>query len=245
MLIYLGVSVRDSFAAVKLLQWIAHFNDDLSKHKLVLTCAKDVDCNNVLLHSPFQNTEVFHLLDSDESGWPMSPNFMFKRSARRVKNNEKEPFLWLEPDSIPIKAGWIDKIQFEYQENGKLWMGDRCEALPEVKEYMSGIGVYHQDAFNMLPLTTCERAPWDIVSHDAMSGNIHFCQTIQHVWKDSIGRVPTWKDKLCNVELREGAYLFHRCKDGSIYDFLTNNTGAINVGKRRRARRRHVKNLQT
>jgi hypothetical protein len=62
---------------------------------------------------------------------------LFKTAVSRIADNYKEPWLWLEPDCVPLKPDWREQLSAFYdsqprkcagahltvKESGKLWLG--------------------------------------------------------------------------------------------------------------------------
>lgn len=71
-------------------------------------------------------------------------NLLFRRTARQIAATNAGPFLWLNPDAIPIRKGWLDAIEAAYRmlPKGKTFLGHHLQgAIP----FMGQIGVYPQD----------------------------------------------------------------------------------------------------
>src|ERR1019366_3559924 len=50
------------------------------------------------------------------------------------------PFFWLEPDSIPLKAGWLARMEEEYKQAGKPYMLSSDSYPPH--DMVGGVGIY-------------------------------------------------------------------------------------------------------
>lgn len=71
-------------------------------------------------------------------------NLLFRRAARQIAHTQAGPFLWMNPDAIPIRKGWLDAIEAAYRmlPRGKVFLGHHLQGtIP----FMSQIGVYPQD----------------------------------------------------------------------------------------------------
>lgn len=49
-------------------------------------------------------------------------NRLFREAATHIAKHFKEPFVWLEPDSIPTCADWLEQLSEAYHEQPKLYM---------------------------------------------------------------------------------------------------------------------------
>lgn len=51
----------------------------------------------------------------------------FEDAAKIIAVNYKSPWLWLEPDCVPLKQGWMDDISKAYDNQPKKFMGAYCK----------------------------------------------------------------------------------------------------------------------
>ena len=78
--------------------------------------------------SNFKST-THHVFEEDgRAGWPAGPNHYWVETvnflAEEYEGDRDQPWLWLEMDMTPIKRGWLDKLQHEYDSCGKPFMGN-------------------------------------------------------------------------------------------------------------------------
>ena len=61
---------------------------------------------------------VIKIIQNDEkvTSYPERNNHALQQAFNAMGD---EPFIWLEPDSIPLKAGWIAAIEAKYNKLGK------------------------------------------------------------------------------------------------------------------------------
>lgn len=163
-------------------------------------------------------------------------NLMFRRSAKHIefhgntikqkaiahnqanpKNRREipnpEPWLWLEPDAIPLHPDWLEVLDAAYRNCGKKFMGARV-VMPPIPEHMSGIAVYPWNAGDIAPLlVTCDLAAFDVNSADEVLPKMAETNLIQHEWRPS----EEWADL---SRLRPGAVIYHQNKTGSLIDAM-------------------------
>lgn len=87
------------------------------------------------------------------------------------------PFFWLEPDSIPLTPGWLDKLSKEYYDSGKDFMLSSDSHPPD--DEVGGIGVYGPTTHWLLP-KIFRKAGWDLWMLQNIKPLIHFTPLIQH-----------------------------------------------------------------
>jgi FkbM family methyltransferase len=159
---------------------------------------------------------------SDINGWPEGANCFFRITACRLETKPNtQYFMWMEPDAIPLRKGWLDMLEAEYKRGGKPFMGDRVQ-VGDIPLHMSGIGIYP------LPLHAyageAYRAAdiaWDMAGKDQIVPKAHFTRLIEHAWKHPKF---TMLSEL-ETQIRPEAILFHSSKDGSLIDLLKGKKG--------------------
>lgn len=75
------------------------------------------------------------------SGWPARENALISNLARRIYYKERTPWLRMEPDSVPLKVGWLDEIEEEYKAKGRPIL---CGITPHPKR-VCGVSVFAPD----------------------------------------------------------------------------------------------------
>lgn len=133
---------------------------------------------------------------------------------RTVANKMKgKPFMWLEPDSVPLKAGWLQVLEDEYNRLGKPYLlSSDCHPPHDLA---GGIGIYGPDTYWQIP-SKFEKRGWDTWMLKHLGPEL-VAQTplIQHSYGvyDQQGfatprRFFTGSDRLS--EVRDDAVIYHR-----------------------------------
>lgn len=154
-----------------------------------------------------------------ERGWPISCNKAFETMAWAAYQKYKQPFLWMEPDAVPLKQGWLNDIESEYRANGRPFMGDFVAiagVMPNGVDHMSGIAVYHHDLPRLAPsIFNNEQLAWDIASAKNVIRQMHKTNLIHHDW------IPTkqWRrDVVTSDCVKAGAVIYHPDKKGVLFN---------------------------
>lgn len=179
------------------------------------------------LKEAFLMMDVLIVSDNVEQKWPFAPNHMFQRFNKDYIQNREEPYLWMEPDAIPLTKEWLNTIELEFKACRKPFMGDYVNVVvdgKQVPEHMSGVAVYRQIDFNAPSYITASNIAWDVVAARDILPKFHATKLIQHEW-----RPETFKDKAALSRIRKGAVIYHQNKDGSLIDILSD--GAIEVSQ--------------
>lgn len=80
------------------------------------------------------------------TGKPERINNIFKASARIVQSSFRWPWLWVEPDCVPVSGTWIDSIANAYASQPKRYMGNFLQSKTR-GVCLSRISVYPCDAY--------------------------------------------------------------------------------------------------
>lgn len=134
--------------------------------------------------------------------------------------DQKTPWLFLEPDCCPLRAGWLDAIAAEYKAAGKPFTGARVE-VADVPLHMSGNAVYPVDMFAHAGLALIANdIAWDVAAASQIVPQAHFTKLIEHAWKH-----PTFESwEQVEREVSKEAVVYHASKDGSLIRLLRERT---------------------
>lgn len=227
MIVVLPYCSKDLGLAIKLLDWIGTLDGGNKNPEVLLVSSQPVKPNEdeMVIASAkkgFNSVLMVKQPVADERGWPQSANALFRLAAEAMKQ-QRQPWLWLEPDATPTKAGWFRALDQEYARAKKPFMGAfHHRPIP----HLNGVAVYPYDIWRVAPaMIRMNPQAFDCVSpHDcqAILKQSHVTPLIQHEWSphgfelDSPARR---FDKRLDG-LRPDALIYHRCKDGSLIDCL-------------------------
>lgn len=161
--------------------------------------------------------------------WPRGANAMWLATIKDMES----PFLWLEPDSVPLCPGWLDTINEAYWKCGLPFMGSINEEGN--KRHLSGVAVYpgnmedHYHDFNI------GDGAFDMWHQDKILPNVFNSRLIFNFWGQH-GFSPTFRETLSKEDplntltprvIPPESVLFHRCKDSSLTGILRNRRKVI------------------
>jgi hypothetical protein len=181
----------------------------------------------------FRSTSVV-ATEGSIQGWPNGPNEMWLKAADFCRE-QNQPFLWLEPDAVPMCPGWLDKIHAAY-EAGK-FMGHVYQPMdPKFPvNVLSAIAVYPPNAKDLVEpfIGNFPSQAWDISSIPATSAHWLHTDLIHHFWgrKDLPPTFEEKRDELSKENTRilsdipAQAVLYHRVKDPSLIGLLRRKLG--------------------
>jgi len=194
-------------------------------HEIVIAPIRGVTTEDIEmpLSNCFRKVHVLPCTHS-ERGWPVSCNRAFQAIAWHAILNTRQPFLFMEPDAIPLCEGWIDKIEAEYRQCQRPFMGDFVELskseIPGGIDHMSGIAVYDCNLSITAPrLFNCSNGvdeyAWDVWAASDIVPKMHKTKLIQHDWRGTGDKPHQWRKN--NVDpsfVNDGAVVYHPDKRG-------------------------------
>jgi hypothetical protein len=150
------------------------------RHKATLCCTKDTFGSSSLiqeLKKSFPEVDQLFVQDGFD-GWPLGPNQMFADVAAAMYPTNA-PFYFWEPDCVPIKVGWVDDLDAEYNKKvgilGHLYEGGMASNGKNIYKMIVGSAVYPPNFLDFCPsaqsLSTYNLAyresgnvpePWDV-----------------------------------------------------------------------------------
>jgi len=238
-------------------------------HKLLLVGSPGVSPEGVIepLRRVFGEAAFIERNACAREGWPQSCNESFQAAfwfnqngGKDVSNGKvypawKEPFLWMEPDAIPLHTSWIDMIESEYRQCGKPFMGDLIKIqglVPNGADHMSGIAVYpeaiHKLAPRCLLTNVFDRATgrprdyaWDICGAEQILPKMARTSLIQH---DFVVTGGEWRREVVTAEcVRSGAVVYHPDKAGVLMQQISGKAAKTSTPKKKGGRPKGSKNV--
>jgi hypothetical protein len=179
------------------------------------------EVNNLVSYiKDLDGTEVIVIPAIDETDeYPARNNYAFHQAAQTMYGS---PFFWLEPDSIPLRAGWLDEIEKQYIYSCKQFMLSSDKNAPY--DIIGGIGVYGPRTKEIIPKDICGDLAghgWDMWMLQNVSNMIFWSPLIQHSYGiyDKCGRAEPHKFPRDRSLIRTEAVIFHRDKYQDIVEY--------------------------
>lgn len=239
MLVVIPFFSGDKHQAVKLAEWIAELGG-VENHSAMMMVAQDTDERGIYepLKKAFGKVTVYRMT-RNALGWPDGPNLMFSQWGYLMAGVAKpEPWFWMEPDMVPLSSDWLDKIDAEYKQAKKPFMGERID-FPSIKVHLTGCSVYPPKITDYFPdgrfmlVEDCHDA-FDLFLAESILPNAHFTKLIHHERLVGFGKKipPSFATQESLALLREGAVLFHPSKDGDLIDRLREKRDGVSATRR-------------
>lgn len=231
MIVVIPFCTADASAALTLLEFIGQLGR-CPEHDVLLvadaavnwaTCVDMIStANQIFRHASIISTET------SVTGTPAGANSLWLTAARHCKT-AGTPFLWLEPDAIPLKRGWLVSID-KMRGSGYFGHVYHCDLEGLPTQLLSGVAVYPADAVDIIEpcIGTWPMQAWDVSSAEAVLRHTTPTKLIQHVWGER-GLPPTFvevkgpnspRNAFTLADISQEAVIFHRNKDGTLIDLL-------------------------
>ena len=228
----------DIFLLFNLLKWI-HQLGDCHGHRAIIVADAGLDWDYCVQAITLAEQSFDHaqLVTNPEpvAGWIPGSNSLFRAAATYCQTQRIPRWLWLEPDAVPLKPGWLDALDKAATENQARYLACvyLCGQGNLPQTMMSGIAVYPANTLDDLPPGN-DREAFDVqLSRNVTEHAGKHTPLIQNFW-GQLGLPPTFrltkrpadpKHFFTLDKLSPDAVLFHRSKDGTLIDLLRKNLG--------------------
>lgn len=161
-LVVLPFSANDGVLAEHLCDFIHLVNKRQQEGHCLLVCAGDVHDEmrtkvELAAKVAFAGVELIQAPKIVDPNKNVHINRMFKTAAEHVISTYRTPFLWLEPDCVPMKHGWLETIVDSHYEQAKRYSGPWQKVnTADGVIFLSRVAVYPPDTMRELsaPLAT-------------------------------------------------------------------------------------------
>jgi hypothetical protein len=219
----------DADLALANMQWMAELQEHYD-HTMILAIDEQSRLVNEILNIArytFAEVVIFKYPIPPVPGHPQAANWAFRHVAMYMQERGN-PWLWMEPDMIPLKRGWLDILQDEYDQCGTDCMGSVIHEMAHV----NGTAIYPYNIASTCPnLMNMPDGHWafdTIIKDEIMHRTYDAGHLMCHVWamQGNIllpygsGTIPTFPNKMSMRNIPPGACTLHRCKDTSLIERL-------------------------
>lgn len=248
MILVIPFCIKDCRSALKNIEWTHELDGKLDFDVLL---SYDTDVPEYMIRQIDEAASkafrtVIHFCYNEWKGrpnWPNPQNYAFQCLCWEIINKHQRPFLFWEPDAIPIREKWADDIWRDYQGCGKKFMGHIVHgAIHPTSLHLNGVAVYPPNLheFSTAIMIPPEGVAWDVAgSYDGVVQNSRHSPLIMNVWEVDEENNPVTYGGVCPTFKKQSdvddlvdfdASLFHRNKDMSLIDKL----------RERRVAKKHV-----
>jgi len=162
LLVVIPFSANDGVLAEHLCDFIHLVNKRQQEGHCLLVCAGDVHDEmkakvELAAKVAFEGVELITVPKMTDPNKNLHINNMFKTAAGHVIGTYRTPFLWLEPDCVPVKHGWLEAVAESHFNQAKRYSGPWQKLMTaEPVIFLNRIAVYPPDCLRELtaPLGT-------------------------------------------------------------------------------------------
>lgn len=211
----------DLVQMANLLRWMAELGR--VKANAVLCCPQgldeaEADHIEALAGEVFEHAETIRTaFDLPREGWPIGCNWSFMHLAEQC-HRARVDFMLIEPDCVPLRAGWYEALVEEYRESGLPYMGTLEPEGAQHPPHVPGNAIYHWETWKQYDPETIWKA-WDIAMAGYILPRAHITDLIHQDWGTKDGP-PKFKSLEDLGRIPKSAVLFHRNKDGALIQLL-------------------------
>jgi hypothetical protein len=188
------------------------------------------------------STTGFHIFEHDNDlGWPTACNYYWQQTCYHLSSNIARGWMWFELDCTPLKDGWLDTIDAEYDNTTESFMGvyektykgfnGVLQPEEEAGFHMAACGVYQYDIVNLVPTLSATHdtaRPWWEFNQWYIIKDLFNTNLIQNNWRTLNYRINDKTEIICdsdanwawdmhyNNPVSSEAVVLHGCKDGSL-----------------------------
>jgi hypothetical protein len=212
--VVLPFCVKDEALMMGMLQWMAqlsgtlprtcvlHYDDTVADDSAIREAASK--CFQTVLTSRYKAPKKPFV------GWPSACNYAFQRACMFSWSHLPGPWLWCEPDCVPVKRDWLYRIESEYRAGGKPFMGSVIADSKEHKfGHVNGTAVYPKRAATLIPnAIASHKLAFDYAMRDEM---IHLAHDAKRIMMHAEGK--TFDAPALDTLMASETVLFHPSKD--------------------------------
>ena len=230
MTVVLAFSSGDADQALALLEFIGQLGGCQEYNCLIVVdaavdWAKAVDALT-LANRAFRSAAIIPT-DKPITGWPDGANALWRVAAKHCKEKVSD-WLWIEPDAIPLKRGWL--ISIDKMRKGSRYFGQLYMYREQAMKVMSGIAVYPPYAIDLIGpcIEAHPNKAWDVSSAEAVIPLATHTKLIHHFYGEK-DLAPTFVENRTSEtprnaftldQIPDEAVIYHRNKDGTLMELL-------------------------
>lgn len=165
-------------------------------------------------------------------GWIPGSNSLF-REAAQFAQDQGSSFLFLEPDAVPLVPEWTTLVEAERDKAPGKFIGSLVHHANPTwpNPYLEGVAVYPHNAWRRMESCFRMDVSWTRACAPAVVPEAINSPLFQHLWGET-GNPPVFAERnvpgtnvYCLEQLKQGAAIFHRNKDGSLIRLLRQRRG--------------------
>lgn len=220
LLIAIPFCADDAWRAELLCDWIYQLNGKRADGCCLLAPAADVHGElktkvRLAAELAFVGVDTFNVQPSGAANKTDHINNLFRQVAAHISGSCRVPFLWLEPDCVPIRKSWVKALADAYNNQPKRYMGAhlglQVKDSAERHVVLARTSIYPADAIRDLDGYCQSNVPFERLAANTVVPRSSKTKLIQQLAYTS----ETPLDKI-----RDDAVLLHHDKTGALIEAL-------------------------
>jgi len=152
MLVVLGLTAGESGMAEKLCDWMSLLSGKLENRHILICSDANVHeevrvKTRISAESAFETVDTFLADPISSDSEIVRMNHLFKGVSSHILNNYKSPWIWIEPDCVPIVSNWVDALETAYESQCKRFLGSHMKFIGTENVSLSKVAVYPVGAY--------------------------------------------------------------------------------------------------
>lgn len=214
LLIVIPTHAGDAPLAERLLDWIFELHGRQPRGHGLVVCASDVhpEMQKKLEISATLAFETFTVVQAKASERVRNVerlNDLWLFVAGHMAEAYRAPWLWLEPDCVPVREDWVERLSDAYYDQPKRYVGPHLKIKEQV--FLSKVAMYPVGALNDLKKACAESVPFWVAGSSVTLPKSTKTRIIQHgvfVLENGLGQI------------RPETVLYHSDKTQMMIEFL-------------------------
>lgn len=190
LLIVLAVSANDGPLAERLLDFIHKLNGKKQVGHLLIVANSDLHAElrtriRITAELAFESvTETIAPAVAKENAHHKvrQMNNLFRHAAQTVQTHFRWPWFWLEPDCVPVKTDWLERLASAYESQPKKYVG----LVSGEKPFMARCGVYYPAASYEVDKLCLTDVPFPVATADKVVPSATRSDLIQYLKIESV-----------------------------------------------------------
>ena len=221
LLMVLPYCASDAPQAERLCDWCFELNGRRASGNILLVAASDVHEEmrvkvKLAAEVAFETVDVLVAQPIADAMKTVKINRTFQQGAEAVAKHFQWPFLWLEPDCVPLKYGWLGDIGKAYEHQPKRYLAPHLK-LDSASEtvFMGRVGVYPNSVAGEIGQFTANTINFERAGGETLLARSTKTRLIQMTTYESVSKI------------REDALLLHSDKTGDLISFLSKDLNGV------------------
>jgi hypothetical protein len=220
LLIVIPLTTDDAWRAEALCDWIYQVGGKRAEGHCLLAPSSDVHGElktkvRLAAEMAFVGVETFDVQPCGGESKADRVNGLFRQVASHISGAYRFPFLWLEPDCVPLRKGWIKALADAYANQPKRYMGSHLALQPKDSSgkhtILARTSIYPATAIRDLDGYCQSNVPFERLAAPTTVPRSSKTKLIQQI---------AFTEDTSPEKVRDDAVLLHHDKTGALIEML-------------------------